>query len=193
MQGQQDADIIHRVLQGDRSAYALLVDRYSHLVYTLALRMLNNTEDAEEAAQDVFIKAFHALRSYNGNGKFSTWLYTITRNTCISRSRGNKQVVLPQEEEKLARLAGHDESHNLQQEQAGRKKILAKAIDMLPADEAEIITLYYIQEQTVDELSKILGLSVSNIKVKLYRARKKLKEVLDRHYKNELAEYYNGK
>ncbi|MBW7912609.1 MAG: RNA polymerase sigma factor [Taibaiella sp.] len=193
MQEQQDADIIHRVLQGDRSAYALLVDRYRHLVYTLALRMLNNTEDAEEAAQDVFIKAFHALRSYNGNGKFSTWLYTITRNTCISRSRSSKQPVLPQEEEKLARLAGHDESHNLQQEQAGRKKILAKAIDMLAADEAEIITLYYIQEQTVDELSKILGLSVSNIKVKLYRARKKLKEVLDRHYKNELAEYYHGK
>ena len=193
MQGQQDADIIHRVLQGDRSAYALLVDRYRHLVYTLALRMLSNAEDAEEAAQDVFIKAFHALRSYNGNGKFSTWLYTITRNTCISRSRSGKQPVLPQEEEKLARLAGHDETHNLQQEQAGRKKILAQAIDMLAADEAEIITLYYIQEQTVDELCRILGLGSSNVKVKLYRARKKLKEVLDRYYKNELAEYYNGK
>ena len=193
MQEQQDADIIHRVLQGDRSAYALLVDRYRHLVYTLALRMLSNAEDAEEAAQDVFIKAFHALRSYNGNGKFSTWLYTITRNTCISRSRSGKQPVLPQEEEKLARLAGHDETHNLQQEQAGRKKILAQAIDMLAADEAEIITLYYIQEQTVDELCRILGLGSSNVKVKLYRARKKLKEVLDRYYKNELAEYYNGK
>lgn len=193
MQEQQDADIIHRVLQGDRSAYALLVDRYRHLVYTLALRMLNNAEDAEEAAQDVFIKAFHALRSYNGNSKFSTWLYTITRNTCISRSRSSKQPVLPQEEEKLMRLAGHDETHNLQQEQAGRKKILAHAIDMLAADEAEIITLYYIQEQTVDELCRILGLGSSNVKVKLYRARKKLKEVLDRHYKNELAEYYNGK
>lgn len=193
MQEQQDADIIHRVLQGDRNAYALLVDRYRHLVYTLALRMLNNAEDAEEAAQDVFIKAYHALRSYNGNGKFSTWLYTITRNTCISRSRSGKQPVLPQEEEKLARLAGHDETHNLQQEQAGRKKILAQAIDMLAADEAEIITLYYIQEQTVDELCRILGLGSSNVKVKLYRARKKLKEVLDRHYKNELAEYYNGK
>ena len=193
MQEQQDADIIHRVLQGDRSAYALLVDRYRHLVYTLALRMLSNAEDAEEAAQDVFIKAFHALWSYNGNGKFSTWLYTITRNTCISRSRSGKQPVLPQEEEKLARLAGHDETHNLQQEQAGRKKILAQAIDMLAADEAEIITLYYIQEQTVDELCRILGLGSSNVKVKLYRARKKLKEVLDRYYKNELAEYYNGK
>lgn len=193
MQEQQDADIIKRVLQGDRSAYALLVDRYRHLVYTLALRMLNNTEDAEEAAQDVFIKAYHALRSYNGNGKFSTWLYTITRNTCISRSRRGKQPMLPQEEEKLARLAGHDETHNLQQEQAGRKKILAQAIDMLAADEAEIITLYYIQEQTVDELCTILGLGSSNVKVKLYRARKKLKEVLDRYYKNELAEYYNGK
>lgn len=193
MQEQQDADIIKRVLQGDRNAYALLVDRYRHLVYTLALRMLNNAEDAEEAAQDVFIKAYHALRSYNGNGKFSTWLYTITRNTCISRSRSGKQPILPQEEEKLARLAGHDETHNLQQEQAGRKKILAHAIDMLAADEAEIITLYYIQEQTVDELCRILGLGSSNVKVKLYRARKKLKEVLDMYYKNELAEYYNGK
>ncbi len=193
MQEQQDADIIQRVLQGDRNAYALLVDRYRHLVYTLALRMLNNSEDAEEAAQDVFIKAYHALGTYNGHSKFSTWLYTITRNTCISRTRSGKQPVLPQEEENLAKLAGHDESHNLQQEQAGRKKILAHAINMLAAEEAEIITLYYIQEQTVDELSKILGLGVSNVKVKLYRARKKLKEILDRHYKTELAEYYNGK
>lgn len=193
MQEQQDADIIQRVLQGDRSAYALLVDRHRHLVYTLALRMLNNAEDAEEAAQDVFIKAYHALRAYNGKSKFSTWLYTITRNTCISRSRSNKQVVMPQEEDKLAGLAGHDETHNQQQEQQTRKKILAHAINMLAADEAEIITLYYIHEQTVDELSKILGLGVSNVKVKLYRARKKLKEILDRHYKNELAEYYNAK
>ncbi len=193
MQEQQDTDIIQRVLQGDRNAYALLVDKYSHLVYTLALRMLNNTEDAEEAAQDVFIKAYNALRSYNGNSKFGTWLYTITRNTCISRSRSNRQEVLPQEEDKLARLAGYDESHNQQQEQQTRKKILVHAINMLAANEAEIITLFYIQEQTVDELCKILGLSVSNVKVKLYRARKKLKEILDRHYKTELAEYYNVK
>lgn len=193
MQEHQDADIIQRVLQGDRNAYALLVDRYRHLVFTLAVRMLSSAEDAEEAAQDVFIKAFHALRSYNGNARFSTWLYTITRNTCISRSRSNKQVVLPKEEEELARLAGYDESHDHQQEQQTRKKILAYAINLLAADEAEIITLFYIQEQTVDELSKILGLGASNVKVKLYRARKKLKEILDKHYKTELADYNNGK
>lgn len=193
MQEQQDADIIQRVLQGDRNAYALLVDRYRHLVYTLALRMLSSAEDAEEAAQDVFLKAYHALGTYNGHSKFSTWLYTITRNTCISRTRTLRQTVLPKEEQQLAMIAGHDESINQQHEQKAKKKILAEAIKMLAIDESEIITLYYIHEQTIDEICKILGLSGSNVKVKLYRARKKLKDIMDRHYKGELTEYYNGK
>jgi RNA polymerase sigma factor (sigma-70 family) len=193
MQEQQDADIIQRVLQGDRNAYTLLVDRYRHLVYTLALRMLSNAEDAEEVAQDAFIKAYHALGTYNGHSKFSTWLYTITRNTCISRTRTPRQAILPREEQQLAMIAGPDESINQQQEQKAKKKILAEAIKMLAADESEIITLYYIHEQTVDEICRITGFGGSNVKVKLYRARKKLKEIIDKHYKGELTEYYNGK
>lgn len=193
MQEQQDADIIHKVLQGDRNAYALLVDRYRHLVYTLALRMLGSAEDAEEAAQDVFLKAYTSLGTYNGGSKFSTWLYTITRNTCISRTRTQRPATLQRKEGQLAMIAGLEESINQQHEQKAKKKILAEAIKMLAIDESEIITLYYIHEQTVDEISKIAGLSGSNVKVKLYRARKKLKEILDRHYKGELTEYYNRK
>ncbi|HEY9177220.1 MAG TPA: RNA polymerase sigma factor [Flavipsychrobacter sp.] len=193
MQEQQDADIIERVLQGDRNAYALLVDRYRHLVYTLAMRMLNNAENAEEAAQDVFVKAYRSLSSYNGNGKFSTWLYTITRNTCLSRIRTSKSAVMPREEQQLAAIAGADESVSHRYEQGARKKMILAAIDRLPADEAQIITLYYIQEQTVDEIAGILSLGGSNVKVKLYRARKKLREILDRYYKDELTEYYTGK
>lgn len=193
MQEQQDADIIERVLQGDKNAYALLVNRYRHLVYTLAMRMLNNAENAEEAAQDAFVKAYRSLSSYNGNGKFSTWLYTITRNTCLSRIRTSKPAVLPQDEQQLAAIAGADESVTRRYEQGARKKMLLAAIDRLPADEAYIITLYYIQEQTVDEIAGILSLGTSNVKVKLYRARKKLKEILDKHYKEELTEYYTGK
>lgn len=185
----QDEDIIQMVLQGNQHAYAILVERYSRFVYTLALRLLSNVEDAEESTQDVFIKAYKSLSTYKADSKFSTWLYTITRNTCISRTRTNKQLLVSKDEEQLNLLGGFADSTMQLQERASKKQLLNKAIQLLPADEAQVITLFYIHEQTMDEISAILDITNSNAKVRLFRARKKLKEILDTHFKYELTEY----
>jgi RNA polymerase sigma factor (sigma-70 family) len=187
-----DEDIIKLVLQGKQNAYAILVERYQHLVYTLALRLLANNEDAEEAAQDAFIKAYQALHTYNATSKFSTWLYTITRNTCISRVRTNRQHLVNKDNEQLANIAGHTDSTMLQQETNARKTMLNKAIAMLPIDESQVITLFYIHEQSLEEIGHILDITNSNAKVRLYRARKKLKEILDNHFSNEFTEYHKS-
>src|SRR5215510_14691733 len=88
--GQNDNEIISQVLNGDHQAYAQLVNRYQSYVFTLALRFTKNREDAEEVAQDIFVKAYRALADFKGNSKFSTWLYTIVNNTCITFLRKKK-------------------------------------------------------------------------------------------------------
>src|SRR5262245_50933268 len=88
--GQNDNEIISRVLNGDQQAYAELVTRYQNYVFTLALRFTKNREDAEEVAQDIFVKAYRALADFKGSSKFSTWLYTIVNNTCITFLRKKK-------------------------------------------------------------------------------------------------------
>lgn len=187
-----DGDIIQMVLQGNTRAYAVLVNRYSSYVYTLALRVLGNEADAEEAAQDVFIKAYNSLQGYNGQGKFSTWLYTVTRNTCLSRTRGNRQTTIHKEEHQLADLAGHSNNTIDRLEHTARKAVINKALQLLPADEAEIITLFYIHEQSIDEICTILNINNSNAKVKLHRARKRMKDLLDKHFSNDVTEYYKS-
>ncbi|HJS55905.1 MAG TPA: sigma-70 family RNA polymerase sigma factor, partial [Chitinophagaceae bacterium] len=88
--GLGDNEIISRVLQGEQNAYAELVNRYQNYVFTLILRMIKSREDAEEVAQDVFVKAYRSLADFRGESKFSTWLYTITNTTCITFLRKKK-------------------------------------------------------------------------------------------------------
>src|SRR5882672_3320260 len=88
--GLNDIEIIGKVLSGDQQAYALLVNRYQSYVFTLALRFTKNREDAEEVSQDIFIKAYRALADFRSASKFSTWLYTIVNNTCITFLRKRK-------------------------------------------------------------------------------------------------------
>ena len=85
-----DIEVIAQVLKGDQQAYALLVDRYRNFVFTISLRYIKNREDAEEVAQDVFIKAFRSLADFRGQSKFSTWLYTVTTTSCLSFLRKKK-------------------------------------------------------------------------------------------------------
>ena len=107
--GQTDTEIINRVLKGDQSAFALLVETYKNYVFTLVLRFTENREDAEEIAQDVFVKAYRSLADFRGDSKFSTWLFTITRTTCLSflrkkkldiRSLDNEQTRWPRRQRK---------------------------------------------------------------------------------------------
>lgn len=170
-----DAYYIERVAAGDTGCFACLLDRYSRPVHSLILKMIRNKEDAEELAQDVFMKVFRNLPSFKADCSFSTWIYRIAYNTAISELRKKKQEFVAIEESQISNV-----SEEVVGELLGCTTVteqldkLEAALTLLPPDERALILLFYMKEKTVDELTVITGLSTSNIKVKLHRIRKKL-------------------
>lgn len=176
MEEKDDKYYIEEVLNGNSGAFRFLVDKYKDLSYTLAFRMAGNREDAEEISQDAFVKVYRSLKSFRGNAKFSTWLYRIIYNTAISRLRIKKRYVLTED---VAVAKGNEadmDDGEAYSEKEERMRALESALDTLPHDEKFILQLYYYQETPVRELAAATGLSEANVKVKLYRARKKLQE-----------------
>lgn len=186
-----DRYCIDRILAGDTQAFAPLVDRYKNLVYTLALRLIKNTEEAEEAAQDTFIKAFRSLDKFKGESKFSTWLYKITYNTCLDRLKKQKAApyAVAIDDYGTRQLADTENVLDALDEQE-RHLALQDCLQQLPGDEAFLLTLYYFEEQSLEEIAKVLGIKANNVKVKLFRCRKRLGEVLRTRLEPEMISIY---
>ena len=190
--GLGDNEIISRVLKGEQNAYAELVNRYQAYVFTLILRMIKSREDAEEVAQDVFIKAYRSLADFRGESKFSTWLYTIANTTSITFLRKKKLEVHSLDNEKVFEVADSKDSGfraNLV-EQKSRVNMVNEAIALLSPDDAEIITLFYKAEQNLEEISRILRLETNTVKVRLHRARTRLKEKMEKNFSEEVKNIY---
>ena len=183
---QQDNIYISKVLEGDRNAFAYLVDKYKSMVYSLALRLVKDREEAEEISQDSFIKAYQSLASFKGKAKFSSWLYRIVYNTAISKLRQQPAGRVSLDESNIADTLYIESKQNYDTLSAGeRKKYLEKALDSLDMDEKMLVILYYYEERDLDEIATIAGLTKTNTKVKLYRARKKMLTVLQSYLKEE--------
>ena len=190
--GLGDNEIISKVLKGEQNAYAELVNRYQAYVFTLVLRMIKSREDTEEVAQDVFIKAYRSLADFRGESKFSTWLYTIANTTSITFLRKKKLDVHSLDNEKVFEVADSKDSGfraNLV-EQKSRVNMVNEAIALLSPDDAEIITLFYKAEQNLEEISKILRLETNTVKVRLHRARTRLKEKMEKNFSEEVKNIY---
>ncbi len=187
-----DTDIISHVLQGNQNAYAMLVERYQNFVFTIVLRYVKSREDAEEVAQDVFIKAYRSLKDFKGTAKFSTWLYTITTTTCITFLRKKKLEIHSLDNEKLFGIAnnidGGTSSNGI--EQKSKVTMVNQAIRLLSPDDAQIITLFYKGEQTLEEIAQIIGIESNAVKVRLHRARTRLKEKMEKHFTEEVRDIY---
>ena len=177
MKYQDDNHYIDRVLGGDVAAYATLVAKHKNLVFSIALKILNNREDAEEVAQDCFLKVFHALKTFEKKSKFSTWLYRIVYNAAISKTRKKKLDLVPMDNYVIDNytedevISGIDEISPEQQ-----KTMIEKAMARLSDDDNLLIALFYKAENSIEDISHITGLSMSNVKVRLHRIRKKLQD-----------------
>ena len=191
--GLNDSEIISKVLSGDQQAYAGLVNRYQSYVFTLALRFTKNREDAEEVSQDIFVKAYRALAGFKGNSKFSTWLYTIVNNTCITFLGKKRLDTYSLDKEGVFEVADSQDSGlraNLV-EQKSKVAMVNNAICLLSPDDAEIITLFYKNEQSLEEIAQILGIETNAAKVRLHRARTRLKEKMEKYFSEELNDINN--
>lgn len=166
-------DYIQRVKAGDFKAFSHIVSDYQQMVFTVVFRIVNNREDAEDITQEIFIKVFKSLNSFKEEAEFSTWLYRIAYNTALSEIRKRKIV-----------FASFDDFSNLEDEKmnenpeelASEERILymEQALRTLPPEDALLITMFYLNNQSIEEISRISSLSQANVKVKLHRMRKKL-------------------
>ncbi|MBL7732581.1 MAG: RNA polymerase sigma factor [Chitinophagaceae bacterium] len=188
--GLNDTEIINQVLRGNHQAYAVLVDRYQAYVFTLCLRIVKTREDAEEVAQDVFVKAYRYLADFKGASKFTTWLYTIVNNTCISFLRKKKLDIRSLDDENVFASADSQVSDMQanQVEQKSRVQMVNNAIALLSPDDAQVITLFYKAEQSLEEMAQVLGIETNAVKVRLHRARTRLKEKMERNFATELKD-----
>lgn len=185
-------DIISQVLQGNGQAYASLVQRYQNLVFTIALRYVKSREDAEEVAQDVFVKAYRSLADFRGTSKFSTWLYTIATTTSITFLRKKKLDIQSLDNEKIFQTAEHIDGGMTANtiEQKSRVAMVNSAIRLLSPDDAQVITLFYKGGQTLEEIAQICGKEVNAVKVQLHRARTRLKEKMQIYFKAEVRDIF---
>ena len=175
MKYRDDSYYIERILGGDSSAYAGLVARHKNMVFSIALKILKNREDAEEVAQDSFLKAYESLGSFEKKSKFSTWLYRIVYNVSISKTR-KKRLEFVGIDDRIITNYSEDRIHaDVGQFDENEQKILIdKALKELPGKDNLLITLFYKSENSIEDISKITGLSESNVKVRLHRIRKRL-------------------
>ena len=184
MESENDQFYIDKVLNGEVNAYTFLINKYKDMVFTIASKIVKNNEDAEEIAQDTFLKVYQKLDTFKGDSRFSTWLYSIVYRTAISKLR--KKIVLTTDIDEYVSInhsAGEDQDTLKDKEQ---KFYINKIINTLPSVDATLITLYYLNENSVEEIKTITGLSRSNIKVKLFRIRKRLYDELSFLLKEEI-------
>ncbi|RZJ82263.1 MAG: sigma-70 family RNA polymerase sigma factor [Flavobacterium sp.] len=189
-QNHTDLYLITAVLAGETAQYAVLVKRHQRFVFTLALRFAKNREDAEEIAQDCFVKAYKALGTFKQTSKFSTWLYSIvytTSMTFLRRKRLDTQSI--NDDENVLQIANNGSGFDADifEKKAGYV-FLNQAIDLLLPDDAAIITLFYKGEQSLEEIGEALNMEPNTVKVKLHRARTRLKEKLQFLLKDEVKE-----
>jgi len=173
--------LIDRILAGERNLYATLVDKYKSYAYTLAMKVLENRPDAEEAAQDAFIKAFHYLKGFNRQAKFSTWLYRIVFNTAISYKRKRKPAFQSIENS----IIEYSERADHKTEQDDKHVFLVKAMNRLNEADRLAIQLFYIKEFTMEEVAGMMGQNINTVKVRIHRARLRLAEELKSILKQE--------
>ncbi|MFL0352325.1 RNA polymerase sigma factor [Xanthomarina sp. GH4-25] len=186
-----DQILINQITEGDTNAFAILVDRYKDLVFTLALRMLKHREEAEEVSQDTFIKAYKSLSKFKGDSKFSTWIYKVAYNTCLDRIKKNKrkynEIAIDEYTEHQVKTIDNALENMVADE---RKQAIQDCLNLLPNEDGFLLTLYYFEEQSLDEIAKVVGLTANNVKVKLFRSRKKLMVILKQRIEPEIIKHY---
>ncbi|MDB5150304.1 MAG: sigma-70 family polymerase sigma factor [Mucilaginibacter sp.] len=185
-----DIELIEQTLAGNQFAYADLVKRHQRFVFTLAMRFAKGREDAEEIAQDCFVKAYRSLASFQGQSKFSTWLYSIVYTTAMTFLRKKRiDTDSIDDEGTFVQVESHQSAYDTNNvENKSRSFYLNQAIEQLLPDDATIITLFYKGEQSLEEIAQTMGIETNTVKVKLFRARKRLKEKLERNLKHEVKE-----
>lgn len=183
-----DNHYIEKIIKGDDKAFEYLINKYKDMSYTISYRILRNEEEAEECVQDAFMKVYRSLSTFKEGSRFSTWLYKIVYNTSLSRlksHKGYKETFLNIDDED-SNQERNDDCSKLRTED--QKKYIQLALEKLEEGDSLLITLFYLNELSMEEIAEVTSWSAANIKVKLHRARKKLSTELKNILKTETSD-----
>lgn len=183
-----DEELVARARKGDRPAFAHLVDRHRVSVFNLTFRIVGNREDAEEAAQDVFVRAYRSLDRFRGDARFATWLYRIAVNVSLSSARRSRRDLStsslsePEDGDDGLPMQIPDTSANPAErfEQAEFREQVRSLVSALPPIYSAVISMYHIQSLSYDEISEALELPIGTVKARLFRARAALRNLVSR-------------
>lgn len=182
--------VIAAAQRGDKLAFAQIVAEFQTPVYNLAYRMLGNRNDAEDAAQETFLRAYAQFHSYDAKQNFGTWLLSIAAHYCIDRLRRRKFQWLsyddPRWDETAPPLAAADPTPEQQALAQEREEQVQQALQKLPPQYRLVLVLKYWNELSLEEISQLTGDNVGTIKVKLFRARQMLAKHLRKDYEGNL-------
>jgi len=174
-----DLEVVSRVMQGDTEAFSLIVEKYQSVVIRLCRSYMKDDEEAEDAAQEIFLRAFRSLARFRLDKRLITWLYSIALNHLKSRCgrlRRIREQNTPLKSEPPSPHKAPEESHLLEE----LRRDIRQALTALPVNLREVTVLYYLEELSVTDIPEITGLGAENIKSRLFRARKKLRELLEK-------------
>jgi RNA polymerase sigma factor (sigma-70 family) len=178
---------IREVLNGNPYRFSYFVLKYKDMAYSIAYRIVNNKEDAEEIMQESFVRAYKSLHKFRKDSKFSTWFYRIVVNRALSQKKimtrsANEIEINAVPEIQIGEI--ETAYRNLTQDE--RVKFINSALEKLPEEDSLLLTLFYLNENSIEEINQITGIKSENVKMKLSRARKKMYEVLEKTLKLEL-------
>ncbi len=171
-----DSALVSQARQGDDGAFALLVHRHQRYVYNLAYRLLRDPEEAADLTQEAFLRAWRGLGGFRSEAKFTTWLYRIVTNLCYNRLPGlRRQIAEVEIESADARTSSSQEIPHAAIEASEQSAFLHQQIASLPAKYQLIVTLFYLQELSYQEIAKVLDMPLGTVKTHLFRARDQLR------------------
>ncbi|MGO1786158.1 MAG: RNA polymerase sigma factor [Sphingobacterium sp.] len=182
---EDNQNLIREIVNGNREIFGTVIKQYQKLVFTLVFRMIKDEDESKDVVQDVFIKVFQNLNKFNGKSKLSTWISTIAFRQTIDYLKKKKRFPVANWENPIS----YDPSETII-EARERQMILTRAIDSLKPQDSAIITLYYLEEKSLTEISQITGISVNNLKARLFKSRKILKNILKKVDKTVISEFY---
>ena len=179
MERESDVQLIQKILSGDEAAFGVLVEKYQKSVHALAWRKIGDFHDAEEITQDTFLQVYKKLPTLKDPYKFAGWLYVIANRLCIDWIRKKNLAIQSLEDTPVEEIEKSSYTHHVSEQSEiasseRRREIVKKLLARLPESERTVMTLHYLGEMTVKEISRFLGVSVSAINNRLYRARKRL-------------------
>ena len=185
-----DEELIARVLAGDEASYGTLVTRYQDYVYTIAVRIVGNDEDAEDVAQGAFVRAYRALPRFRGDSKFSSWLYRIATNRALTHLKRRRRRAVTVDIESgphveagvIDDARGEEMSPELVVRDEEFRRAVRAAVLELPEQYRVVVTLFYLEERSYKEVAATLGIPMGTLKTHLHRARALLRDILAKHH-----------